>query len=132
MHKWLPSLGIKLVLLVSLILTSLRWTLIALFPEHLPTIFFAQLLHAASFGSFHAAAIAWIYKHFKGKTHGRGQAIYSSVSFGAGGAVGSLYSGYMWLSPGPKPIFLIAAGLTIIATLIGSFWLNTEKKYKQP
>jgi PPP family 3-phenylpropionic acid transporter len=132
MHKWLPSLGIKLVLLVSLILTSLRWTLIALFPEHLPTIIFAQLLHAASFGSFHAAAIAWIYKHFKGKTHGRGQAIYSSVSFGAGGAVGSLYSGYMWLSHGPKPIFLIAASLTIIATLIGSFWLNTEKKYKQP
>jgi PPP family 3-phenylpropionic acid transporter len=128
MHRWLPSVGIKRVLLVSLLLTSLRWTLIALYPEHLAIIIFAQLLHAASFGSFHAAAIAWIYKHFKGKTHGRGQAIYSSVSFGAGGAIGSLYSGYMWLSPGPQPIFLIAAVLTFIATIIGGFWLNAEKK----
>ena len=128
MHKWLPYFGIKAVLLISLLLTSLRWVLIALFPDSLSLIIFAQLLHAASFGSFHAAAIAWINQYFKGKTHGRGQAIYSSVSFGAGGAIGSLYSGYLWLSPGPTLIFLIAALLAFIALIIGSIWLIDEKK----
>jgi len=128
MHKWLPAIGIKAVLLISLLLTSFRWVLIALFPEYLSILTFAQVLHAASFGSFHAAAIAWIHHYFQGKTHGRGQAIYSSVSFGAGGAIGSLYSGYLWLSPGATTIFLIAACLALVAFLIGAIWLTNEKK----
>lgn len=127
MHKWLPSLGTKKVLLISLVLTSVRWVLIGFFPEQLSILIFAQLLHAASFGSFHAAAIAWIFHHFQGKNHGRGQALYSSVSFGAGGAVGSLYSGYMWLSPGATTIFLIAALLSLLAFFIGLIWLKCEK-----
>ncbi len=131
MHKWLPAFGIKTVLLVSLVLSCFRWLLIGLFPEQIAILTFAQLLHAASFGTFHAAAIAWVFQHFKGKHHGKGQALYSSVSFGAGGAIGSLYSGYMWLSPGATSIFMIAALLSAIAFFIGLFWLKNEKNIKQ-
>jgi len=124
MHKWLPRFGIRAVLLVSLLLSTVRWLLIGFFPDKLYLLLFAQLLHAASFGTFHAAAIAWVHQHFTGRNQGRGQALYSSVSFGAGGAIGSLFSGYFWLSPGPTVTFSIAAMATFIAFFIGFYWLK--------
>jgi PPP family 3-phenylpropionic acid transporter len=130
-HKWLPILGIKFVLLASVLIGALRWVLIALFPDSLPIIFCAQLLHAANFGTYHAAAIAWIHQHFTGKLQGRGQALYSSISFGAGGAIGSLFSGYMWLSPGPTFIFLTAAALSALAFIIGLIWLQNNENRMQ-
>lgn len=124
MHKWLPRFGIRAVLLVSLLFSTVRWLLIGFFPDNLSLLLFAQLLHAASFGTFHAAAIAWVHQHFTGRNQGRGQALYSSVSFGAGGAIGSLFSGYFWLSPGPTITFSIAAIATLIAFIIGFYWLK--------
>jgi len=125
MHRWLPHYGIRKILLASLLLSSIRWLIIGFFPDSLALLLFAQLLHAASFGTFHAAAIAWVHKHFVGKNQGRGQALYSSVSFGIGGAIGSLFSGYFWLSPGPTATFSMAAIATLIAFLIGFRWLKT-------
>ena len=125
MHRWLPRFGIRLVLLVSLLLSTLRWLIIGFYPESMALLLFAQCLHAASFGSFHAAAITWIHQYFTGKNQGRGQALYSSIGFGAGGAIGSLFSGYFWLSPGPTVTFSLAALATFIAFLIGLRWLKT-------
>ena len=71
----------------------LRWILISQFPETITVMIFAQLLHAASFGLYHACAIQLIHRNFSGRHQGRGQALYSSLSFGAGGAAGSLVSG---------------------------------------
>lgn len=109
MHRLHPRYSARGLLLVSLALTTLRWTLIAFFAAHPGVIVFAQLLHAASFGVYHAVAIALIHDSFQGRHQGRGQALYSSISFGAGGAVGSLYAGYLWDSAGATPTFLIAA-----------------------
>ncbi len=124
MHHWLPRYGIRKILLTSLLLSTLRWLIIGFYPDSLPLLLFAQLLHAASFGTFHAAAIAWVHQHFVGKNQGRGQALYSSVSFGIGGAIGSLFSGYFWVSPGPTATFSLAAGATLIAFFIGWRWLK--------
>ena len=124
MHRWLPKYGIRLVLIISLILSTCRWLLIGFFPDNLTLILIAQLLHAASFGSFHAAAIAWVHQHFIGKNQARGQALYSSIGFGAGGVLGSLLSGYFWLSPGPTMTFFMAAMTTFLATLIALRWLK--------
>ncbi len=124
MHHWLPHYGIRKILLTSLLLSTLRWLIIGFFPDSLALLLFAQLLHAASFGTFHAAAIAWVHKNFVGKNQGRGQALYSSVSFGVGGALGSLFSGYFWVSPGPTATFSMAAGATLIAFFIAWRWLK--------
>ena len=123
-HRWLPRYGLTLVLMMSLLLSAVRWLLIGLFPEQLPLLVIAQLLHAASFGTYHAVAIAWVHQHFTGRNQGRGQALYSSVSFGAGGAAGSLLSGYWWESPGPLATFMLAALASIIAFAIAFFCLN--------
>lgn len=124
MHLWLPRYGIRKVLLTSLLLSTLRWLIIGFYPDSLALLLFAQLLHAASFGTFHAAAIAWVHHYFVGKNQGRGQALYSSIGFGAGGALGSLFSGYFWLSPGPTATFSLAAISTLLAFFIGLRWLN--------
>lgn len=124
MHRWLPRYGIRKVLLISLLLSTLRWLIIGFFPDVLSLLIFAQLLHAASFGTFHVAAIAWVHHYFTGKNQGRGQALYSSIGFGAGGAIGSLFSGYFWVSPGPTATFSMAAFATTIAFFISLRWLK--------
>ena len=123
MHRLLSRLGIIRILLISLLLTSVRWLLIGAFPDKLTILIAAQCLHAASFGSFHAAAIAWVHRHFA-QHQGQGQGLYSSAGFGAGGAAGSVLSGYIWLSSGAQATFSIAALSTLIAFVIGWRWLK--------
>jgi PPP family 3-phenylpropionic acid transporter len=69
----------------------------------------AQVLHGLSFGAYHAAAVAAIHRWFQGAHQVRGQAIYLSVSFGAGGMLGSAFSGLSWESLGPAWTYSAAA-----------------------
>lgn len=118
MHKLESRFGLKNLLVVSMLLTSLRWILIAFFPSNIIILVFAQVLHAASFGLYHAVAIHLIHKYFAGKNHGRGQALYSSISFGAGGALGSLYAGYAWDAAGSFNTFVFAAVASLVAAFL--------------
>jgi len=123
-YRYLPKFGLRKLILYSLLLSTIRWLLIGLFPDNITILIVAQILHAFSFGTFHLAAIAWVHQHFIAKNQGRGQALYSSVGFGAGGAVGSLASGYLWLSPGPTITFSLAALSSLLAFFIGLRWLK--------
>ncbi|MGW8227552.1 MAG: MFS transporter [Gammaproteobacteria bacterium] len=127
MHRLVPKYGLRNLLLSSLLLAVMRWLLIGLFPEHLAVMLLAQCLHAATFGVYHAAAIQLIHTYFKGKHQGKGQALYSSLSFGAGGAVGSLYSGYVYEYFGALPMFVIAAGLSLLAFLIAWYSIPADR-----
>jgi PPP family 3-phenylpropionic acid transporter len=127
MHRLVPKYGLRNLLLISLLLAVMRWLLIGLFPEHLAVMLLAQCLHAATFGVYHAAAIQLIHTYFKGKHQGKGQALYSSLSFGAGGAVGSLYSGYVYEYFGALPMFVIAAGLSLLAFLIAWYSIPADR-----
>ena len=60
MHRLLCRFASRVILMVSLALAGLRWLLIGWFPDLLPVLALSQLLHAASFGSFHASAIHMI------------------------------------------------------------------------
>lgn len=103
-----------------------RWCLTAAYADNLVLLVFAQLLHMASFGLFHAVAVVCVHDFFPGKTHGRGQALYSSAGFGAGGALGSLYSGYSWSLFGPQAMFWIASGLVAVALVIAVVWIHPD------
>ena len=124
MHRVLDSFGARAVLLVSLLLAALRWLLVALFADSLAVMILAQLLHAATFGSFHASAIHLVYGYFRGRLQGRGQALYSSLSFGAGGAIGSLASGVWWESLGATTTFLLSAGISFSAFVLAFLFLR--------
>jgi PPP family 3-phenylpropionic acid transporter len=75
----------------------------------------AQLLHAATFGAYHSAAVEMVHRFFKGRHQAQGQALYNSVSFGAGGTLGGLYSGMAWETLGPNVTFTIAAAFALAA-----------------
>lgn len=124
-HRLVRRFGLDRLLLVSLVLASLRWLIIGNFVNSLVSMVFAQVLHAASFGVYHACAIQLIHRYFVGRHQGRGQALYSSVSFGVGGAIGSFYSGYIWDTLGPSVSFTIAAMICLLAAGICWIWIRT-------
>ena len=120
MHRPLLRFTARQVLLVSLLLAVVRWIMIGFFARHLWVVLIAQSLHAATFGSFHAAAMHLTHQYFVGRHQVRGQALYSSLSFGAGGAVGSLISGFLWSGPGPALTYSVSAGFSLLAFAV--FW----------
>jgi PPP family 3-phenylpropionic acid transporter len=69
----------------------------------------AQLLHAATFGAFHAAAVSTVQRVFPQAAQARGQTLFSSVTYGAGGAVGALAAGWVWELGGPGVAFSLSA-----------------------
>ena len=118
MHRLLPVFGARKLLIFTLLLTTVRWLIIGFFADDLPMLFIAQLIHAFSFGVFHAVGISMVHDYFTGSHQGRGQALYSSVSFGAGVAVGSLVSGLLWDQWGASVLFVFASCCTLLALLI--------------
>ena len=109
MYKLVPKFGLFHLLQTSLVLAAVRWLLIGFFVDNLTILIFAQILHAASFGVYHATAIQLIHRYFVGRNQGIGQALYSSLSFGAGGAIGSYISGMTWEIMGGGLTFMLAS-----------------------
>lgn len=124
MSRLLRRFEVRVVLLASFGLAAVRWLLIGFFPRDIVLIVVAQALHAATFGSFHAAGMQTVYRFFTGRHQHRGQAIYSTVSFGLGAAVGSFYSGHSWDTFGPEATCAVAAGCALLALVIGARWLK--------
>ncbi len=122
MHRLLPKYGVRTLILVTLLLAALRWLLIGYGVDSLAILLFAQLLHAFSFGVFHSATISVVHRVFPGQLQGRGQALYSSLGYGAGGAVGTLASGYIWSSMGALYAFIFASALCLSAWLVAVRW----------
>ncbi|MDJ0832618.1 MAG: MFS transporter [Gammaproteobacteria bacterium] len=117
MHRLLTYKSASFWLVISMALACLRWLLMAWYAENLLVVLFTQCLHAATYGMFHAAAIHLIHDFFP-RHHGRGQALYASVSFGAGGVVGSLYAGSLWETVTPEVTYLVAALIAFVGLLI--------------
>ena len=80
--------------------------------------FIAQLMHGVTFGVFHAAAIAAVNRWFPGRAQGRGQALYSSLSFGAGGLLGGLISGWSWDRVGAGWTYTLSAAFALVGLLL--------------
>ncbi|MEA3278522.1 MAG: MFS transporter [Pseudomonadota bacterium] len=129
MHRLLERFGARRVLLASLALAVLRWLLIGSFVDILAVQIVAQALHAATFGAFHASAIHLVHHYFTGRTQGRGQALYSSASFGAGGALGSLASGILWSSAGAAATFALSALAAAVGWLTAWVWVDRERRF---
>lgn len=118
MPRGLLYFGPRRLLLTALALAALRWALIGHFAMQWPLLLLAQSLHAFSFGVFHAVSIHLIHQFFPGSLQGRGQALYSSLGFGVGNAVGSLAAGYLWAGVGPTAMFDLAALLGVLGWLV--------------
>ncbi len=125
MSRLLQRFSVRQVLLASFLLASLRWLLLGSFAQSLSVLLFAQLLHAATFGSFHASAIHFVQRSFGPQQQGQGQALYAALS-GTGGALGALYAGYSWNTLGPGWTFTIASLAALAAAIIACTRMKEE------
>ncbi len=116
--------GLRTILLVSFTAAVIRFLVIGWCADHWLLIFVAQLLHGLTFGAYHAAAIAAVNRWFPGNCQARGQALYSSVSFGAGGLLGGLLSGWSWERLGAAPSYTISATFAGIGLLVVALWIQ--------
>jgi PPP family 3-phenylpropionic acid transporter len=97
------------ILLASFACAVVRFLALGWLPGETWLVVLAQLLHAATFGSFHAASVAAVHRVFPEAAQARGQTLFSSVSYGAGGAAGVLGAGWLWQAAGPGFAFSLSA-----------------------
>ncbi|PRA59383.1 MFS transporter [Pseudomonas sp. MYb115] len=126
MSRILTRFSVRRVLIASFLLAAVRWVLLGTFAEFLWVLLFAQILHAATFGSFHAAAIHFVQRSFGARQQGQGQALYAALA-GTGGALGALYAGYSWNALGPAFTFSIASVAALAAAVIIATRMQEER-----
>lgn len=131
MPFFLNRYKLRSIILISILLSILRWSLISQYADYPIILYFAQGLHAASFGSAHVAAVHMIHRQFSTHFQGIGQALYASVSFGLGGMLGSFYSGWFWQHLGPEQVFISAAIVCVIAFMIAWMWIDEKPIARQ-
>ncbi len=119
MPRMARRFSMRSVLLFAFAAAVVRFVMIGWGVGSLPILVVAQLLHGATFGAYHAAAITLVNRWFPGRLQASGQALYGSLSFGAGGMIGGLLSGFTWDSIGAAWTFTIGSGFA----LIGLVWL---------
>lgn len=126
MSRLYRAFTLRGILIASTLLAALRFVVIGWAADSFALLLAAQTLHAASFGSFHAAAIGVVHKLFRGRHQARGQAIYGSLAYGLGGTAGGLASGYAWSGLGPALTFTLAAGCGLAAAAVLWRWLDQD------
>ena len=109
MPRLTARFGLRNIMLGSLLLAFVRFMIIGWAIDFWILILLAQTLHAATFGTYHATAVALTYHYFKGKHQSKGQGLYTSVSYGLGGTFGAMMSGFCWESLGPSWTFTLSA-----------------------
>ena len=124
---WMARLSrrfsLRTILLASFAAAVLRFLLMGWGVESVALMVFVQLLHGLTFGAYHAASIAAVNLWFPGKAQGRGQALYSSLSFGAGGLLGALISGATWDDWGAGWTFTLASFFALLGFLLVWRWV---------
>jgi len=118
MPRLLKRYSLRLILGVSFALAVLRFLLIGWGIASVPLAIFAQVLHGATFGACHAAAMAALNRWFASHHQGRAQSLYSSLSFGGGSVLGGLLSGYGWEHWGAGPTYTLAALLALLGGVV--------------
>ena len=88
--------SLRALLLATYAVAVVRFLFIGWGGESLLLLLIAQTMHGVTFGVHHAASIAAVNQWFPRHIHARGQALYSSLSFGGGGLFGGIISGLVW------------------------------------
>ena len=131
MSRAMRRYGVRTILLASYAAAVARFVMIGEGVDVLAILLLAQVLHGLTFGACHAAAITAINGWFPGATRSRGQALYASLSFGAGGFVGGLISGWSWDHLGGELTFALSSIFALIGLLLVAVWVH-EKKVGEP
>jgi PPP family 3-phenylpropionic acid transporter len=110
--------GFVRILLISLGAAVLRFLLIGWAVDWVVLMLFAQMLHALTFGAYHASSLGLVHQFFQGRHQSRGQALFGSVSYGAGGVLGGLVSGPIWQHWGATVLYSFSAAAALLGFIL--------------
>lgn len=110
--------GFTRILLVSFSSAVVRFMLIGWGVDFLSLLLIAQVLHAATFGAYHAASVGLVHEFFQGRHQSKGQALFGSLTYGAGGMLGGLASGPIWQNYGASVLYSCSAVVALLGLLL--------------
>lgn len=110
MHRF----SLKQILAFSFTCAVARFLMIGWGVEWPTVMLLAQILHAATYGAHHIAAMMAVHYFFRGRHQAKGQAFYTSFTFGVGGTLGGVFSGYAWEWLGPGFTFSMSAAAALV------------------
>ena len=110
--------SLKLILIFSFACATLRFLMIGWGVEWPIIMVVAQILHAATYGAHHIAAMMVVHQFFRGRHQAKGQAIYTSIAYGIGGAIGAISSGYTWDLLGADMTFFVSSAASFIGLIL--------------
>jgi PPP family 3-phenylpropionic acid transporter len=99
----------------------LRFLLIGWGVDFLWLLLIAQALHASTFGAYHAASMGLVHEFFQGRHQSKGQAMFGSITYGAGGMLGGLLSGPIWQHFGASVLYSCSAVMALLGLLL-TWW----------
>lgn len=116
--KLFKRFSIRSLLIFSLLVTALRWYIVGHNVDFVLLLIISQLIHAASYGIYHSASVAYIHRHFDANQQSRGQAIYIGGVYGVGGALGAYIAGMLWLNgAGSETAFNFSASMALLGAV---------------
>jgi PPP family 3-phenylpropionic acid transporter len=118
MPRLMRAWSLRAILLISFMIAVIRFLLIGWCADVVELLVLAQLMHGATFGANHAAAVAALNRWFPARQQARVQALYGSVSYGAGGMVGNVVSGAAWDWVGAGPTFTLGSVFALVGVLL--------------
>ena len=87
-------IGVKLMIMVGILATAIRWELIAITDEIIFLISI-QILHGLTFGVLHPASIQYLDMQSNEENKNSTQSLYSVFTYGIGSTLGVLVSGIL-------------------------------------
>ena len=131
LFMWMPRLlrrySLRAILIASYAAAVVRFLLIGWGVTILPLALIAQVMHGLTFGTYHAASISAVNQWFPGQAQARGQALYSSLSFGAGGLLGGLLAGWTWDNAGAEWTYSLSSLFALIGLLFVVFGIPRDQ-----
>lgn len=115
--QWFTRLPLHGWLLLAAGVAALRFAAMAASAGDLAVLVLAQATHAITFGAQHAACIALVARYFPGRLRGRGQALYSTLGYGASGVIGGVAGGALIERWGYSAMFGAAAASALLSAL---------------
>ncbi len=115
--------GVRRLLVISIAMTAIRWLLMAFCVGSIWWLAVSQLLHAFTFGLVHAASIQFVHQHFDIRHRSKGQALYASLSFGVGGALGTWLCGFIWGDGSMAWLSWLVAGICALLSMLAVFMI---------
>ncbi len=118
MPRLVRRFGYTRLLLASFLAAVVRFLLIGWQADQVELMLLAQTLHALTFGAYHAASVGLVHEFFQGRHQSRGQTLFSSLTYGAGGVLGTVASGPLWQHFGASVLYSCSAGVALTGLVL--------------